>query len=82
MERLGLNELLDAFAEVLGWEFRTLPLDAKRDRALSYLRNYDTASLLVVDNAEKIRDPNLWRFLESIPEPSAALGHHAREPAP
>ena len=39
----------------------------------SYLRNYDTASLLVVDNAEKILDPNLWRFLESIPEPSAAL---------
>ena len=73
MERLGLNELLDAFAEVLGWEFRTLPLDAKRDRALSYLRNYDTASLLVVDNAEKIKDANLWRFLESIPEPSAAL---------
>jgi hypothetical protein len=54
MERLGLNELLDAFAEVLGWEFRTLPLDAKRDRALNYLRNFDTASLLVVDNAEKI----------------------------
>lgn len=73
MERLGLNELLDAFAEVLGWEFRTLPLDAKRDRALNYLRNYDTASLLVVDNAEKIKDANLWRFLESIPEPSAAL---------
>ena len=73
MERLGLNELLDAFAEVLGWEFRTLPLDAKRDRALNYLRNYSTASLLVVDNAEKIKDANLWRFLESIPEPSAAL---------
>ena len=73
MERLDLNELLDAYAEVLGWEFRTLPLDAKRDRALNYLRNYDTASLLVVDNAEKIKDANLWRFLESIPEPSAAL---------
>jgi predicted ATPase/Tfp pilus assembly protein PilF len=73
MERLGLNELLDAFAEVLGWEFRTLPLDAKRDRALNYLRNFDTASLLVVDNAEKIHDSNLWQFLESIPEPSAAL---------
>jgi predicted ATPase len=73
MEQLGLNELLDAFAEVLGWEFRTLPLDAKKDRALNYLRNYDTASLLVVDNAEKIKDANLWRFLESIPEPSAAL---------
>ena len=73
MERLGLNELLDAFAEVLGWEFRALPLDAKKDRALNYLRNYDTASLLVVDNTEKIKDANLWRFLESIPEPSAAL---------
>ncbi len=73
MERLGLNELLDAFAEVMGREFRTLPLDAKKDRALNYLRNYDTASLLVVDNAEKIKDANLWRFLENIPEPSAAL---------
>jgi predicted ATPase/Tfp pilus assembly protein PilF len=73
LERLGLNELLDAFAEVLGWEFRTLPLDAKRDRALNYLRNYDTASLLIVDNAENIDDANLWRFLESIPEPSSAL---------
>jgi len=75
MERLGLNELLDAFAEVevLGWEFRTLPLDAKRDRALNYLRQCDTACLLVVDNAEKIGDANLWRFLESIPAPSAAL---------
>jgi tetratricopeptide (TPR) repeat protein len=40
---------------------------------LGYLRNYDTASLLVVDNAESIRDPNLWRFLEGIPQPSAAL---------
>jgi tetratricopeptide (TPR) repeat protein len=73
VERLGLNELLDAFAVVLGWEFRTLPLDAKKDHALNYMRNYDTASLLVVDNAEKIEDQNLWRFLESIPEPSAAL---------
>jgi hypothetical protein len=73
MERLGLNELLDAFAEVLGWEFRTLPLDAKRDHSLNQMRNFDTASLLVVDNAEKIKDANLWRFLESIPEPSAAL---------
>jgi len=73
MERLGLNELLDAFAEVLGWEFRTLPLDAKKDRALNYLRNYNNACLLVVDNAEKIEDANLWRFLEGIPESCSAL---------
>ncbi len=69
----GPERASGSFAEVLGWEFRTLPLDTKRDRALSYLRNYDTASLMVVDNAEKIGDANLWRFLESIPEPSAAL---------
>ena len=72
-ERFGLNELLDAFANVFGWEFRALPLDAKMDRVLSYLRNFDTASLLIVDNAETVKDTNLWRFLESIPLPSAAL---------
>jgi predicted ATPase len=73
MERLGLEEMLNAFDNVFGLEFRTLPLDKKRDTVLNYLRNYDTASLLVVDNAESIRDPNLWRFLEGIPQPSAAL---------
>jgi len=73
MERLGQEEMLNAFDNVLGPQLRTLPLDAKRDQVLGYLRNYDTASLLVVDNAESIRDPNLWRFLEGIPQPSAAL---------
>jgi tetratricopeptide (TPR) repeat protein len=73
MERLGLEEMLNAFDNVLGPQLRTLPLDAKRDQVLGYLRNYDTASLLVVDNAESIKDPNLWRFLEGIPQPSAAL---------
>ncbi|MDD2755895.1 MAG: tetratricopeptide repeat protein [Methanothrix sp.] len=73
MERLGLEEMLNAFDNVFGPQLRTLPLDAKRDQVLSYLRNYDTASLLVVDNAESIRDSNLWRFLEGIPQPSAAL---------
>ncbi len=71
--RLGLEEMLNAFDNVFGLEFRTLPLDAKRDQVLGYLRNYDTASLLVVDNAESIQDQNLWRFLEGIPQPSAAL---------
>lgn len=73
MEHLGLEEMLNAFDNVLGPQLRTLPLDAKRDQVLGYLRNYDSASLLVVDNAESIRDPNLWRFLEGIPQPSAAL---------
>ncbi len=73
MKQLGLNEVLDAFASVFGPEFRTLPIDAKRDQVLSYLRNYDTSSLLVVDNAENVQDENLWRFLESISQPSAAL---------
>ncbi len=73
MERLGLEEMLDSFDNVLGPHLRTLPLDAKRDQVLGYLRNYDAASLLVVDNAESIKDPNLWRFLEGIPQPSAAL---------
>jgi len=73
IERLGLEEMLNAFDNVFGPQFRPMPLDAKRDSALSYLRNYDTASLLVVDNAESIKDEKLWRFLEGIPEASAAL---------
>jgi len=73
IERLGLEEMLNAFDNVFGPQFRSNPLDAKRDTALSYLRNYDTASLLVVDNAESIKDEKLWRFLEGIPEASAAL---------
>ena len=73
MERLGQEEMLNAFDNVIGPQLRTLPLDAKRDQVLGYLRNYDTASLLVVDNAESIKDPNLWRFLEGIPQPSTVL---------
>jgi tetratricopeptide (TPR) repeat protein len=73
MERLGLEEMLNSFYNVMGPQLRTLPLDAKHDQVLGYLRNYDTASLLVVDNAESIPDQNLWRFLEGIPQPSAAL---------
>ncbi len=65
--------MLNAFDNVFGPQFRTLPLDQKKDTVLSYLRNYDTASLLVVDNAESIKDESLWRFLEGIPQPSAAL---------
>jgi tetratricopeptide (TPR) repeat protein len=73
MERLGLEEMLNAFDNVLGPQLRNLPLDARRDQVLGYLRNFDTASLLVVDNAESIKDPAFWRFLEGIPQPSAAL---------
>ncbi|HUS75109.1 MAG TPA: CHAT domain-containing protein [Methanothrix sp.] len=73
MKRSDLNEVLDVFDNVFGLQFRTLPLDKKKDTVLDYLRNYDTASLLVVDNAESIQDPSLWRFLEGIPQPSAAL---------
>jgi tetratricopeptide (TPR) repeat protein len=73
MERLGLEEMLNAFENVLGTQFSNLPVDKKRDRVLNYLRDYDTASLLVVDNAESIKDSGLWRFLEGIPQPSAAL---------
>lgn len=73
MERLGLEEMLNAFDNVFGTQFRTFPLDQKKDTVLNYLRNYDTASLLVVDNAESIKDESLWRFLEGIPQPSAAL---------
>ena len=73
MERLGLEEMLNSFDNVLGPQLRTLPLDAKRDQVLGYLRNCDAASLLVMDNAESIQDPSLWRFLEGIPQPSVAL---------
>jgi tetratricopeptide (TPR) repeat protein len=68
-----LNELLDGFVNVFGYEFRTLPVDAKRDAVLGYLRDLGTASLIVVDNAETITDPAVFRFLEGIPRPSAAL---------
>ncbi|HII06516.1 MAG TPA: CHAT domain-containing protein, partial [Methanotrichaceae archaeon] len=71
VENLGLNELLDGFVNVFGYEFRTLPVDAKRDMVLGYLR--ENRSLIVIDNAETIKDPALWRFLEGIPKPSAAL---------
>lgn len=72
-ETLGLNELLDAFVSVFGYEFRTRALDAKRDAVQSYLGDLETPSLIVVDNAEKISDPALWSFLEGLPQPSAAL---------
>jgi predicted ATPase len=74
-EDFGLDELLDVFAvpSVLGYGFRTLPLDAKQDAVLGYLGNLQTSSLLVVDNAESVKDPALWRFLEGLPQPSAAL---------
>lgn len=70
---LDLDKLLNAFDNIFGTQFRTLPLDKKRDTVLDYLRNYDTASLLVVDNAESIQDESLWRFLDGIPQPSTAL---------
>ena len=73
MERLDLDEMLNAFDNVFGLQFRTLPLDHKRDAVLNYIRNYDTASLLAVDSADSIKDEGLWRFLEGIPQPSAAL---------
>jgi predicted ATPase len=70
---LDLDKLLNAFENIFGPQLRSLPLDQKRDTVLNYLRNYDTASLLVVDNAESIKDDKLWRFLEGIPHPSAVL---------
>jgi predicted ATPase len=70
---LGLNELLDSFANIFGHEFRTLELDTKQDAVLGYLGDYQTQSLIVVDNAEDIKDKALWRFLEGLPKPSAAL---------
>jgi predicted ATPase len=73
MKDLDLDKLLNAFENIFGPQLRSLPLDQKRDTVLNYLRNYDTASLLVVDNAESIKDDKLWRFLEGIPHPSAVL---------
>jgi predicted ATPase len=73
IKELDLDKLLNAFDNVFGPQLRTLPLDQKRDTVLNYLRSYDTASLLVVDNAESIKDESLWRFLQGIPQPSAAL---------
>jgi tetratricopeptide (TPR) repeat protein len=73
MERLGLDELLDAFADMFGDEFRKQTIEAKRDRVLSYLRDYTTSSLIVVDNAELIKDDRLLSFLKVIPQASAVL---------
>ena len=73
IENFDLNMLLDAFANALGYEFRTLPLDAKKDAALRYLSDLQSSSLIVVDNAESIKDQDLWRFIEGLPQPSAAL---------
>jgi tetratricopeptide (TPR) repeat protein len=73
VEHFGLNELLDAFAYVYGDDFRKQTPEAKRDQVLSYLRDYSTASLLVVDNAELINDDHLWNFINTVPLPSSVL---------
>ena len=44
-EKLGLNEVLDAFVSVFSYEFRTWHLDAKRDSVLDYLRDLQTPSV-------------------------------------
>ena len=71
--RLDLIELLNSFTNVFGEEFRKLSLDTKKDQILSYMRNLDAPSLIVVDSAEMIEDKEIWSFLQSIPMPSAAL---------
>ena len=82
MERLGLEEMLNAFDNVFGPQFRTLPLDQKRDTVLGYLRNYDTASLLVVDNAESIKDREPLALSGGHSPAQRRLSNHAGEPAP
>ena len=73
VEHLGLSELLDAFVAVFGEGFRQQTTEAKRDQVLGYLGRLDKGSLIVVDNAERIEDEHLWRFLDGIPQPSAVL---------
>jgi len=73
IENFGLNELLDAFVSIFGYEFRTWNLDTKRDVVLNYLRDLQTPSLIVLDNAENVIDSALWRFLEGLPRRSSAL---------
>jgi hypothetical protein len=68
-----LDELLDAFAQVFGDEFRKQTIEAKRDRVLSYLRDYATPTLIIMDNAELIKDDRLWSFLKVVPRPSSVL---------
>jgi tetratricopeptide (TPR) repeat protein len=72
-QEFGFNELLDAFDQVYGEEFRKLSVDDKENTIQSRLGNLGTPCLLVLDNAEKIQDQSLWTFLEGIPQPSAAL---------
>jgi WD40 repeat protein len=74
----GLNELLNRFdqpelKEYFKTNFRDLSLDEKQDQILSYLKDPDNRSLLVIDNADEIDDKKLWMFLEGLPESSAAL---------
>jgi hypothetical protein len=73
IENMDLSKLLDAFDNIFGYEFRTLPPDAKQTKVMSYLQDPLTQSLIAVDNAEMIKDPAIWRFLEGLPQSSAAL---------
>ncbi len=68
-----LDHLLDAFAPIFGQQFYTLPTPAKRDLVLQYLRDLRTNALIVVDNAETIKDDAVWKFLTELPDPSAAI---------
>jgi len=72
-ETFRLDDLLDAFAAVFGERFYTLPLPAKRDLVLGYLRDLRTPALIVLDNAEVVKDEAVHRFLTGLPAPSAAL---------
>ena len=68
-----LDHLLDAFAPIFGQQFYTLPTPAKRDLVLQYLRDLRSNVLIVVDNAETIKDESVRKFLTELPDPSAAI---------
>ncbi len=68
-----LDNLLDVFAKIFGQGFYALPLAAKRDAVLDYLRDLRTPALIVVDNFETIKDEAVLKFLREMPAPSAAM---------
>jgi hypothetical protein len=69
---LTLNDLLDAISLTLNYPgIMQCPLEAKRFSVEKLLR--DRSCLLIVDNFETIKDPDVWDFLQGLPEPCKAL---------
>jgi len=69
---LRLESVLAIFGHVYGEDFGNLPVGRQRELALAYLRRIEARALVVVDNAD-VADEGVWRFVQDVPRPSAAL---------